>query len=78
MAQTFKSNETEAYNAARAAWLEEVAAIKVARKTARPARAKRTAQPLYGDMALMAAFNGIATDGSGRSNVQATRVATQK
>ncbi len=31
-----------------------------------PRRPRRTAQPLYGDYAQLAAFNGIRTDGTGR------------
>ena len=72
MAKAFAVNETEAYMAALAAYELEAAARKAARKAAAKANPKRTARPLYGDFALMAAFNGITTDGTGR---KASRVA---
>ena len=68
MAKAFAVNETEAYMAALAAYELEAAARKAARKAAAKANPapKRTNRPLYGDFALMAAFNGITTDGTGR------------
>jgi hypothetical protein len=64
MNKVFAPTETEAYMAARAAYDLEMAARKAARKPI--PRRKRVAQPLYGDMACFAAFNGITTDGTGR------------
>jgi len=60
MSAAFATTETEAYMAARAEYALEMSA----RKTT--PRRKRVAQPLYGDMACFAAFNGITTDGTGR------------
>ena len=40
---------------------------RAAGRARRQPRRVRTAQPLYGDFAMLAAFNGIKTDGTGRN-----------
>jgi len=43
------------------------AEARAAGKARRKPRTVRTAQPLYGDFAMLAAFSGIKTDGTGRN-----------
>lgn len=55
----------DAHNARAAAYQAEVTAR---RSAAQRNRKPRTLQPLYGDYAQLAAWHGVATDGTGRTN----------